>query len=182
MLPRKFPRLARILLRSVLGLTRIVVLLVATLQIQQRVFRYRAEQPNEDVTAIQLRRTTFEQLGSMLHRWTPMSVTASVVFVPPRPSQPYFHAATRKCARHNALLGGISRPAQLPSQTSQVELTGNESRHRVRTPFVRCGAVLDFAKQFCARKIFTLGLPMGGTSGSVQRFPANPARPGREQR
>jgi len=25
-------------------------------------------------------------------------------------------------------------------------------------------------------------LPIGGTSGSVQRFPANPARPGREQR
>jgi hypothetical protein len=85
LLPRMFPRLARILLRGVLGLARIVVLLVATLQIQQRVFRYRAEQLYEDLTAIQVRRTTFEQLGPTLQRWTPMSVTASLVFVPPRP-------------------------------------------------------------------------------------------------
>src|ERR1700677_4556764 len=43
-------------------------------------------------------------------------------------------------------------PGPPASQASQVRLTENESPHRVRTPFVRCGAVLDFAKQFCARK------------------------------
>jgi hypothetical protein len=89
---QKFPRFARILLYGVLGLAGIVVLLIATVQIQLRILRHRAEQLYGDVTAIQLRRT------------------------------------------------------------SQFELTENESRHRVRTPFLRCGAVLDFAKQFCARK------------------------------
>src|ERR1700683_195617 len=43
-------------------------------------------------------------------------------------------------------------PGPPASRASQVRLTENESPHRVRTPFVRCGAVLDFAKQFCARK------------------------------
>jgi hypothetical protein len=89
---QKFPRLARILFYGVLGLAGIVVLFLATIQIQLRVFRHRAERLSGDVTAIQ------------------------------------------------------------PRRTIQVELTENESRHRVRTPFLRCGAVLDFAKQFCARK------------------------------
>jgi hypothetical protein len=67
---RKFPRFTRFLLRGVLGLAGIVVLLVATIQIEQGVFRYRAERLYQDVMAIQLRRTTFEQLEPMLQRWS----------------------------------------------------------------------------------------------------------------
>src|SRR5271170_5543463 len=44
--------------------------------------------------------------------------------------------------------------------------------------FFRRIAVLDF---FCSRSL-NARLPMRGTSGSVRRSPANPARPGREQR
>jgi hypothetical protein len=40
------------------------------------------------------------------------------------------------------------------------------------------GAVLDFLHG----RILHVRLPMRGTSGSVRRSPANPARPGREQR
>jgi hypothetical protein len=47
--------------------------------------------------------------------------------------------------------------------------------------FTRRTCVLDSAKQSCCKKLQHL-LSIGGTSGSVQRFPANPARPGREQR
>jgi hypothetical protein len=44
--------------------------------------------------------------------------------------------------------------------------------------FFARGAVLDFeGSRFCVKR-----LPMRGTSGSVRRSPANPARPGREQR
>lgn len=67
---RKFPRFTRFLLRGVLFLAGIVVLLVATIQIEQWVFRYRAERLYQDVMAIQLRRTTFEQLEAMLQRWS----------------------------------------------------------------------------------------------------------------
>ena len=42
--------------------------------------------------------------------------------------------------------------------------------------------VLDFLRQSSSKLNFLPRLPIGGTSGSVQRFPANPARPGREQR
>ncbi len=49
------------------------------------------------------------------------------------------------------------------------------SAHRGAFIFTRRNAVLDC----CERDRF---LPMRGTSGSVQRFPVNPARPGREQR
>jgi hypothetical protein len=66
---RKCPRLARFLLWSILGSAGIAVLLVATIQIEQRVFRYRAERRYEDVMAIQLRHTTFEQLGPFLEHW-----------------------------------------------------------------------------------------------------------------
>jgi hypothetical protein len=47
-----------------------------------------------------------------------------------------------------------------------------------RNSFFERGAVLDF---ICSRSL-TARLPMRGTSGSVRRSPANPARPGREQR
>jgi hypothetical protein len=67
---KRFLRLARFVLNCVLRLVGIIVLLIATIQIEQRVFRYHAERLYEDVMAIQLRRTTFEQLDPMLQRWS----------------------------------------------------------------------------------------------------------------
>jgi len=67
---RKFPRWARIILRGILGLVALAVLLVATIQIEQRLFRCRAERLYQDMMAIHLRRTTFEQLEPMLQRWS----------------------------------------------------------------------------------------------------------------
>ncbi len=49
--------------------------------------------------------------------------------------------------------------------------------HRAPSSFPHRNAVLD-----CACSPAAAGPPMRGTSGSVQRCPANPARPGREQR
>src|SRR5882672_5229059 len=48
----------------------------------------------------------------------------------------------------------------------------------IRFSFFECGAVLDFLRS----RNLQARLPMRGTSGSVRRSPANPARPGREQR
>lgn len=66
---RKFLRAVGFLLYGALATCGVLVLLCATLQIEQRIFRYRAEQLYNDITAIQLRHTTFDELEPMLQRW-----------------------------------------------------------------------------------------------------------------
>jgi hypothetical protein len=63
-------------------------------------------------------------------------------------------------------------------------ITNRESLATYHLPlasaFAAHAAVLDCAQQEFEKKFSSL--PVRGTSGSVQRFPVNPARPGREQR
>ncbi len=65
----KFARPALFVSYSVLGLIGVLILVVAAIQVEQRIFRYRAELLYDDVIAIQLRRTTFDELEPMLQRW-----------------------------------------------------------------------------------------------------------------
>jgi hypothetical protein len=67
------------------------------------------------------------------------------------------------------------RPSQQAALDSQVVLVRADS---LVLFFFESDAVLDF---LCSRTLIAR-LPMRGTSGSVRRSPANPARPGREQR
>jgi hypothetical protein len=72
--------------------------------------------------------------------------------------------------------------ANRPSPAATALFTSHEFLSTRPKTFSASTPVLDFAQQFCSEEIFLQSLLIGGTSGSVQRFPVNPARPGREQR
>jgi hypothetical protein len=66
---RVFLHLARSVLYALLGLVMVLLLVAGKAQIEQRVFRHRAERLLNDMLSIQLRHTTFEQLSPLLGRW-----------------------------------------------------------------------------------------------------------------
>lgn len=60
----------RLLLRyGVVSVLAIALLLAAAIQIQERILRYRAERLLQDILAIELRHTTFKQVGDLAAKW-----------------------------------------------------------------------------------------------------------------
>lgn len=66
---RGLQRVGRFLKFGGLGLLTALILLAGTIQVQERILRYRAERLLSDVMSIELRRTKFEQLGPLLESW-----------------------------------------------------------------------------------------------------------------
>jgi hypothetical protein len=61
--------LRRLLLYATLALFTLAVLLAAVIQIQERILRYRAQRLLSDILSIELRYTTFEQVGDLAAKW-----------------------------------------------------------------------------------------------------------------
>src|SRR5260370_29674556 len=64
------PRMVRFLLYSGVSFLFILIVLAGLIQVEERIFRHRAERLLDDIRSIDLRHTTFQQVGASSERWT----------------------------------------------------------------------------------------------------------------
>ncbi len=94
----RFLRLGRSFLITIAEISLVLALIAGAIQINQWVFRYRAERLLRDILSIELRHTTFEQLSPILQRW----------------SGRIYYDYDEPCSRqHCDLRIGISQPVEL---------------------------------------------------------------------